>query len=83
MQKVNQGLEDKLLKMVDRGETEKNNLQEDVATLTKKLIEQQSVISKLHEENVSSMHLNSYLFTLKQITSTSTHHFFLAFSGPL
>ena len=51
---MNQGLEDKLLKMVDRGETEKNNLQDEVTALTKKLIEQQTIISKLHEENVST-----------------------------
>lgn len=52
IQKVNQGLEDKLLKMVDKCETEKNSLQGDITILTKKLIEQQTNISKLHEENV-------------------------------
>lgn len=56
---MNQGLEDKLLKMVDKCETEKNCLQGDVTLLTKKLMEQQSSISKLHEENVSIVTIRS------------------------
>ncbi|KAK7580634.1 hypothetical protein V9T40_001263 [Parthenolecanium corni] len=51
VQKVNQGLEDKLLKMVDRCETEKSSLQDDITKLTKKLIDQETNISKLSEEN--------------------------------
>lgn len=52
VQKVNQGLEDKLLRIVDKCETEKNSLHADITLLTKKLMEQQTNISKLHEENV-------------------------------
>jgi len=46
--------------MVDRGETEKINLQEDVTMLTKKLIEQQTIISKQHEENVRSEMISNF-----------------------
>lgn len=53
MQRVNQGLEDKLLKIVDKCETEKNVLSGEITSLTKKQIEQQMYNIKLQEENVS------------------------------
>lgn len=72
VQKVNQGLEDKLLKIVDKCETEKNSLQQDVTLLTKRLMEQQSTISKLHDENVI---FSSYLLLL-YLSIVFNHLFF-------
>ncbi|KAG5897859.1 hypothetical protein JTB14_024893 [Gonioctena quinquepunctata] len=51
VQRVNQGLEDKLLKLVDVGETEKNTLTKDVATLSHKLAEANYAVKKLTEDN--------------------------------
>lgn len=53
VQRVNQGLEDKLLKLVDVCETEKNTLTKDVATLSHKLADAKYTIKKLTEDNVS------------------------------
>lgn len=53
VQRVNQGLEDKLLKLVDVCETDKNTLTKDVATLSHKLAEANYTIKKLTEDNVS------------------------------
>lgn len=53
VQRVNQGLEDKLLKLVDVCETEKSTLTKDVATLSQKLAEANHIIKKLTEDNVS------------------------------
>lgn len=53
VQRVNQGLEDKLLKLVDACETEKNALTKDVATLSHKLAEANYAIKKLTDDNVS------------------------------
>lgn len=52
VQRVNQGLEDKLLKLVDVCETEKTALTKDVATLSHKLADANYTIKKLKEENV-------------------------------
>ncbi|CAH1101139.1 unnamed protein product [Psylliodes chrysocephalus] len=51
VQRVNQGLEDKLLKLVDVCETEKTALTKDVATLSHKLADANYTIKKLKEEN--------------------------------
>ncbi|XP_065162009.1 uncharacterized protein [Atheta coriaria] len=51
IQRVNQGLEDKLLRLVDISETDKNTLTKDVATLSYKLAEANYTIKKLTEDN--------------------------------
>ncbi|XP_069677575.1 micronuclear linker histone polyprotein [Periplaneta americana] len=51
VQKVNQSLEDKLLKIVDKCETEKNSLTRDVTSLTQKLVEAKGKINRLQDEN--------------------------------
>ncbi|KAF7285973.1 hypothetical protein GWI33_008277 [Rhynchophorus ferrugineus] len=51
VQRVNQGLEDKLLKLVDMCETEKNILTKDVATLSQNLAEANYAIKKLTTDN--------------------------------
>ncbi|XP_060519448.1 uncharacterized protein LOC132697807 isoform X2 [Cylas formicarius] len=51
VQRVNQGLEDKLLKLVDVCETEKNTLTKDVATLSQNLAEANYAIKKLTQDN--------------------------------
>ncbi|GAB6026565.1 Tight junction associated protein 1 (Peripheral) [Chamberlinius hualienensis] len=51
LQRVNQGLEDKLLKIVDKYETEKNSLNRDIANLTTKLVEAKLLVTQLEEEN--------------------------------
>lgn len=55
VQRVNQGLEDKLLKLVDISETDKNTLTKDVATLSHKLADANYTIKKLTDDNVSSI----------------------------
>uniref|UniRef100_T1IMK8 Tight junction-associated protein 1 n=1 Tax=Strigamia maritima TaxID=126957 RepID=T1IMK8_STRMM len=51
LQKVNQGLEDKLLKIVDKYETEKSSLTKDMAEVTTRLVDARVSISELEEEN--------------------------------
>ncbi|KAI5736790.1 hypothetical protein M8J76_007095 [Diaphorina citri] len=51
VQKVNQNLEDKLLKMVDKCETEKSVLNSEISALTRKLVDDQYNINKLNDEN--------------------------------
>ncbi|XP_054284097.1 uncharacterized protein LOC129001000 [Macrosteles quadrilineatus] len=51
VQKVNQNLEDKLLRIVDKFETEKNSLTSEVASLTRRLVDEKFNISRLQEEN--------------------------------
>lgn len=51
LQKVNQALEDKLLRIVDKFETEKANLTRDVSDLTNKLVEARVTIDDIEEEN--------------------------------
>lgn len=53
VQRVNQGLEDKLLKLVDVCESEKTALAKDMAGLAKQLVDANSKIEKLIDENVS------------------------------
>lgn len=54
---MNQGLEDKLLKLVDVCETDKNTLTRDVATLSHNLADANYAIKKLTQDNVSSFNL--------------------------
>ncbi|KAL7304862.1 hypothetical protein TKK_0002668 [Trichogramma kaykai] len=51
VQKVNQNLEDKLLKIVDKCETEKDAFTKDVATLTHRLNEAKETIHRLFQDN--------------------------------
>lgn len=51
VQKVNQNLEDKLLKIVDKCETEKNTLTAEVAVLTRRLVDEKFNVARLQEEN--------------------------------
>ncbi|RWS24844.1 tight junction-associated protein 1-like protein [Leptotrombidium deliense] len=51
LQKVNQALEDKLLRIVDKFETEKSAMTRDVADLTTKLVEARVLITDLEDEN--------------------------------
>ncbi|KAL1518337.1 hypothetical protein ABEB36_001976 [Hypothenemus hampei] len=51
VQRVNQGLEDKLLKLVDICETDKSTLTRDVATLSQNLAEANYAVKKLTEDN--------------------------------
>ncbi|KAH6923580.1 hypothetical protein HPB50_002402 [Hyalomma asiaticum] len=55
LQKVNQGLEDKLLRVVDRCETEKNALSRDLQELTARLVDAQLALAQLREENVMQL----------------------------
>jgi hypothetical protein len=50
---VNQSLEDKLLLLVDKTETEKNVLNLEITTLSRKIVDQQLQINQLNDENVS------------------------------
>lgn len=52
LQKVNQGLEDKLLRVVDRCETEKAALSRDLQELTARLVDAQLTLAQLREENL-------------------------------
>ncbi|XP_050689511.1 tight junction-associated protein 1-like isoform X2 [Eriocheir sinensis] len=51
LQKVNQGLEDKLLRLVDRTESEKSSLTADTANLTTALTTAAQAINRLKQEN--------------------------------
>lgn len=51
VQKVNQGLEDKLLKVVDKFESEKGALTRDVASLTQRLVDARFNVNRYQEEN--------------------------------
>lgn len=62
VQRVNQGLEDKLLKLVDVFETEKTTLTKDVATLSQNLAEANYTIKKLSQDNVSIKKKNFFIF---------------------
>lgn len=52
LQKVNQGLEDKLLRLVDRSESEKARLSQDMTNLTTALTTAAQAINRLKQENV-------------------------------
>lgn len=51
LQKINQGLEDKLLRIADRFENEKSNLNQNVLDLNNKLTNAQKLIDEYHQEN--------------------------------
>lgn len=53
IQRVNQSLEDKLLLLVDKTETEKNGLHSEITTLSRRIVDQQLKINQLNDENVS------------------------------
>lgn len=50
---MNQGLEDKLLRVVDKFESEKGALTRDVASLTQRLVDARFNVNRYQEENVS------------------------------
>lgn len=52
IQKVNQSLEDKLLKIVDKCETEKTNMFQEVNDMRRRLLEASATIHSLKHENV-------------------------------
>ena len=51
VQKTNAGLEDKLLRVVDKFETEKNQMTRDLASQTQKLVEAKLTIQRLSDQN--------------------------------
>lgn len=53
VQRVNQSLEDKLLLLVDKTETEKNVLHSEITMLSRKIVDQQLKINHLNDENVN------------------------------
>lgn len=57
VQKVNQGLEDKLLRVVDKFESEKSALTRDVASLTQRLVDARFNVTRFQEENVGILEL--------------------------
>lgn len=59
VQKVNQNLEDKLLKLVERGESKNAQLTSDVATLSVRLAQANYNISLLQREIVSKFYVCS------------------------
>ncbi|KAB7499788.1 hypothetical protein Anas_14734 [Armadillidium nasatum] len=52
LQKVNQGLEDKLLKLVDRCESEKVRLMEDIESLKTSVVNAGHTVNALSTENI-------------------------------
>lgn len=52
IQKINQNLEDKLLIIVDKCETEKSAFTKDIATLSHRLADANSTIHRLSQDNV-------------------------------
>lgn len=63
VQKINQGLEDKLLKLVDRNSGERAQLTSDCATLNIRLNQANYNISSLQREIVSSLMENTLMVT--------------------
>lgn len=53
VQRVNQSLEDKLLLLVDKTESEKNILNSEITIISQKLVDQQLQVNQLNDENVS------------------------------
>merc|ERR1719391_429830 len=51
LQKVNSALEDKLLRMADKFEGEKNGLTRDLALQTQKLVQAKLTVQQLHQQN--------------------------------
>ena len=51
LQKNNNSLEDKLLRIVDKFEAEKNQMSRDLASQTQRLVESKLTIQRLHDQN--------------------------------
>lgn len=66
VQKVNQNLEDKLLRIVDKCETEKGAFTKDIATLSHRLADANFTIHRLTRDNVSVLPLCNY-FTIMSL----------------
>ncbi|XP_021342061.1 tight junction-associated protein 1-like isoform X2 [Mizuhopecten yessoensis] len=66
LQKVNHGLEDKLLKVVNSFEGDKMGLQKEVALLTSKVVEAKSHVCELEEENEQTRKDCNYAVQLLQ-----------------
>jgi len=62
VQRVNQSLEDKLLLLVDKTESEKNVLNSEITIISQKLVDQQFQVNQLNDENVS--YSNKILLTI-------------------
>lgn len=62
VQKVNQNLEDKLLRIVDKCETEKGAFTKDIATLSHRLADANFTIHRLTQDNVSILMLRVFYF---------------------
>jgi hypothetical protein len=50
LQKTNNSLEDKLLRIVDKFEAEKNQMSRDLASQTQRLVESKLTIQRLHDQ---------------------------------
>lgn len=74
VQKVNQNLEDKLLKLVEKGESKNAQLTSDVATLSVRLAQANYNISLLQREIVSNVFHISH-FSCSVFLSVSHIHF--------
>lgn len=80
VQKVNQNLEDKLLKLVDRNSGERAQLTSDVATLSVRLAQANYTIANLQREIVSRFYFILKIVICFIIFSLFLHHlFFLIF----
>ncbi|XP_033736339.1 tight junction-associated protein 1-like isoform X2 [Pecten maximus] len=66
LQKVNHGLEDKLLKVVNGFEGDKMGLQKELALMTSKLVEAKSLVCELEEENEQTRKDCNYAVQLLQ-----------------
>lgn len=77
VQKVNQNLEDKLLRIVDKCETEKGAFTKDIATLSHRLADANFTIHRLTQDNVSIslLHNESFLYY------TCDNSFYTQFEG--
>ena len=51
LQKTNNSLEDKLLRIVDKFDAEKNQMSRDLASQTQRLVESKLTIQRLHDQN--------------------------------
>lgn len=64
LQKVNQGLEDKMLRIVDKFETEKSVLARELTSTSRYLNEEKAKNSRLKTENVRHVHGPRHLLLL-------------------
>ena len=61
LQKTNNSLEDKLLRIVDKFESDKNQMTRDLASQTQKLVQAKLTIQQLHDQNsdlANDLHLS-------------------------